>query len=74
MDVAPAGTSETGVEREVAGFTEEVLEIRARARACVERFRAATDEDVLYLFAERLGGLGSVIVPALYELVLDDPS
>ena len=62
------------VEHEVVAFAEEVRAIRLRARACVERFRSTDDEDLLYLFAERLGGLGSVIVADLYELVLGDPS
>lgn len=66
--------TEIDIEREVTGFHDEVLSIRARARTCVERFRAMSDEDVQHLFAERLGGLGSVIVPHLYELVLDDPA
>lgn len=62
------------IEREVTGFHDEVRAIRLRARACVVRFRAMEDEDVQHLFAERLAGLGSVIVPDLYELVLDDPA
>ena len=62
------------IEREVTGFEDEVAAIRARARACVERLRATEDENVQHLFAERLSGLGSVVVPDLYALVLDDPA
>ena len=62
------------VEREVTGFENEVATTRARARACVERFRAMEDENLQYLFAERLGQLGSFIVSDLYALVLDDPA
>ncbi len=62
------------IEGEVTAFEDEVAATRARARACVERFRAVQDENLQYLFAERLGQLGSVIVSDLYALVLDDPA
>jgi hypothetical protein len=62
------------IEREVTAFEDELAAIRARSRACVERFRAVEDENLQYLFAERLGQLGSVIVSDLYALVLDDPA
>ena len=40
----------------------------------MERLRATEDENIQHLVAERLPGLGSVIVPDLYALVLDDPA
>lgn len=60
-------------EKAVTELQAEVVAIRAQARACIERFRATDDEDVQYLLSERLAGLGSMIVPYLHELVLDDP-
>ena len=64
---------EIDYEGEVRSFEADVHALRAGARSCVGRFRSTTDDNLLYLFAERLGGLGSLAVPILYELVLDDP-
>ena len=65
---------EVDYEGEVRSFEARVHALRAGARSCVERFRSTTDDNLLYLFAERLGGLGSLAIPVLYELVLDDPT
>lgn len=64
---------ETDVESEVTAFEAEIAAIRSRATRCVEQLRAMSDEGVQYLLAERMRGLGSVIVPDLYALILDDP-
>jgi hypothetical protein len=58
------------IEDRIRGFEARIESARADARACVREL--LVDDGARYLIAERLPALGSVIIPAVRELI-DDP-
>ena len=58
-----------GIEREVRSFEAELDSALGRVRACVERLRSASSDDLGFLIAERLPALGSAVIPGLLEIL-----
>lgn len=62
------------IEAEVRRFEAEVNSALGEVRACVERLRASTSDDLRFLIAERLPALGSAALPGLSEIMKDPES
>ncbi len=60
------------IQKDLARFEAELLEVADRARRCVSWLTAVQSDDLRFLVAERLPALGAVALPGVVAL-LDDP-
>lgn len=62
------------IEGEVRELEAAIDGARAQVRLIVDRMRTAPDDSLRYLIAERLPALGSAVLPAVQEILVDPAS
>lgn len=68
----PTNSMTGRIEQDLGEFEVELGQLISGAKACVQRLRQASSGDLMFLYAERLPALGSVIIPELQAIIGDE--